>query len=200
MTKVLVAGAICLVLLGCESTAEPFQLVEFKPPPEGLVAGSPDAQTVLVEFGSHGCPGCRKLVDSVWPSLDEQFVKSKQVHYQYLEAGSPHLDPLAAFVECESVSRGVFAARARLNWLIANAKDSLATMLTASTCANSGARKIRRREERSLAERMKIRGTPSIILGRRHGDGRVVGWVIVGALPRDSLLTLVRYATEVTNR
>jgi protein-disulfide isomerase len=152
-----------MMLAACRQPREPFQVLEFTPPPHGLIVGRPGAGPVVVEFGSHTCPACRQLVDSVWPALDEQYLRSNRLQYQYLEAGHVQADPLAAFVECEATKQGVLQSRARLNWLINHAKDSLPRLLDASSCPDAEARRIRRQSERTLAESMRIRGTPTII-------------------------------------
>lgn len=93
---------------------------------------------------------------------------------------------------------GFIDSRQRLYRLIDRYADSLLLLLDTGNCADSRTRAGRRAAERALASRIGVPGTPTLVIGRLHPANRVVGWVIVGAPPGDSLLNLLERMLEGT--
>lgn len=94
---------VCLWLISsvaaCSPNSEPaLETVEFVLPTSGVAMGAEASPNILVEFGDHLCPACRRLNDSVMPRVDSQFLKSSKIQYRYIEAGPANADKLAAFV------------------------------------------------------------------------------------------------------
>lgn len=173
----------------CEASAG-LQTVEFTIPKGGIRVGSESAEWVLVEFGDHLCPACRRLSDSVLPVLEGR-IKSAILQYRFVEAGASANDVVAATVECMAEEVGFFAARRRL-YTFLDSDVTISGVSNESSCMESPERRTRRSDERSLARNLGVPGTPTLVLGRWSlGDSRVVGWVMVGPLTADSLSALV---------
>jgi protein-disulfide isomerase len=167
-------------------------MVEFVLPPDGLANGATNAPLVLVEFGSYTCPACRVLADSALPSVEERFITSGLLRYAYVDLSPAAAEAISSLVECWSTQRGFLRARRDLYTLISANPDSARTLIASPpACVADPKWRQRRQAERAVANQLNVRGTPTMVVGRPTPEGKVVGWVIIGAIPRDSLLTLI---------
>lgn len=196
-----IATAICLLAaLGMASACrsphvEDLQTVEFRLPLDGLADGSTDAPLMLVEFGSYTCPACRVLADSTLPGVEERFITSGLLRYAYVDLSPAAAEAVSALVECWSAQRGFLRARRDLYTLIAANPDSARTLIATPPGCGAASEPLRRRQaERAMARQLNVRGTPTMVVGRPTPEGKVVGWVIIGTIPRDSLLALIESA------
>jgi len=190
------ALGITAVTLSCHAqSSDPFQVVEFVPPSNGISIGASNAPIVLVEFGDHVCPVCREFSDSVLPEVRDRYIDSSLVQYRYLEAGPDSRDGIAALVECLSIQIGFLDARKRAFEILASPRQKGSEDVDPE-CIRSPQRSARRAREREIAQELGVPGTPTFVLGRQHPDGRVVGWVVVGLPSSDSLRVLIDLAAE----
>jgi protein-disulfide isomerase len=189
------AATAALLALGCFPPAAPErQIVELELPLSGPWVGRADAPVALVEFGSHGCAGCWRFTREALPRLMTEFIEPGALRYRYVDVAA---SPLAAVVECQSAERGFPATRAALYQSLQDSAGRAAANRTIQIpveCLSDPAGESRRAMEAGLAQRMGVPGTPTFLIGRYHGGGRVVGWVEFGFSGADSLVAIVQAA------
>lgn len=189
------AVVLGIALSGCaDDEPSPYPTIEFEIPANGMVEGDAAAPLVLVEFGSYSCPACRVLADSVLPSVEARFIRTGALQYRYVDASPPLADRISGLVECAAAKVGPLGARRDFYRLIDEHLDSLRGLLEHSDCEVSPTGKVRRSSERSLARKLGVPGTPTLVVGRWHRPNRVVGWAVLGSLSKDSLFKMIEAA------
>jgi protein-disulfide isomerase len=195
-------ATLCLLLApACADPAPDLrQTVEVRLPAAGPWVGRADAPLALVEFGSHGCPGCWRFTLEALPRLLSEFIEPGDLRYRYVDVGA---SPVAALIECRAAAGGFPAARTAFYRLLRDTAEgpgaARGVIAVPPDCPADSAAAARRRLEAELARRLGVPGTPTFLIGRNHPDGRVVGWVELGFSGADSLVAIVRAARRLVD-
>jgi hypothetical protein len=196
-------GLLTTLVLGCacaKARKDSLQTIEFVLPPGGISVGADSARLVLIEFGSHVCAGCKVFADSVLPAVLSRYARTGGLQYRFVEAGPTVADKASAFVECVAADSGFTAAVHRFYELVKEPRG-VAEVEDFAGCRSSRVNAVRRAAERRMAKRIGVPGTPTFVLGRlTKPEGRVVGWVIVGAVEADSMTALIDQAAARIGR
>jgi protein-disulfide isomerase len=169
----------------------------------GLREGAADAPFVLVEFTDYYCPYCATFAVSTLPDIVRESRDLEVVIRNYPIAQiHPEASRLASVVECVAdadptlawaLHHHLFARQASLD--SAGLAEALTAKLgtTGPVAACAATTTVHSRVERDLreAERLRLRGTPALILGRRVAGDSVTGMLLPGAYPAAEVLRLL---------
>jgi protein-disulfide isomerase len=161
----------------------------------GHLLGSPSATIKIVEFSDFQCPACRTLQGTL-RALRARHPNSIAVLYRhYPLSGHPHAVTAAIASECaaaqgrfEPFADSVFAwqdSLAVVSWERLAAQSGVPDTTRFKTCRDDPTAKARLDADVAVGVRIRILGTPALVLGDR---------LMVGALPLDSLEALIRAA------
>jgi protein-disulfide isomerase len=158
----------------------------------GPTLGSAGAPVTIVEFTDYQCPYCRRFYQTTYPQLKKKYVDTGQVRWivRNLPLGF-HADaiPAAMAAHCAGDQGKYWEMR---DTLFANSSDlgrealdgygaSLGLDAAAfASCLDSGSHKDQIDTDASEANRVRITGTPTFVIGRTEDDV-VNGRRVVGA-------------------
>ncbi len=169
----------------------------------GLRSGPSDAKFVLLEFTDYYCPYCATFTVS---ALGDILAKAPDIELVVRNFPIPEIHPqaavLAAEVECVAdldtatawaLHRRLFYHQAEVRSLGPTRIDSLFDPVPTAlrSCLDADAKHRRVERDRAEAARLRLRGTPALILGRRISGDSVEGMLLQGAYPAPEVLRLL---------
>jgi protein-disulfide isomerase len=169
----------------------------------GLRIGPKTSEFVLVEFTDYYCPYCATFAVSAMRDIVAGAPDLEVIvrNYPILEI-HPKASALASKVECVAdvapesgwaVHHRLFARQAELAGLEPTEIDRLFDKPPAglATCLSRSPEHSRVTKDRADAARLRLRGTPALILGRRLPADSVEGILLQGAYPAPEVLRLL---------
>jgi protein-disulfide isomerase len=158
----------------------------------GPMLGKADAPVTVVEFTDYQCPYCRRFYQTTYPQLKKKYVDTGQVRWivRNLPLGF-HADavPAAMAAHCAGDQGKYWEMRDTLFSNSANlgreALDGYGASLgldaaAFASCLDSGSHKEQIDTDAAEANRVRITGTPTFVIGRTEDDA-VNGRRVVGA-------------------
>jgi protein-disulfide isomerase len=159
------------------------------------VLGDPAAPVAMIVFSDFECPFCGRFARDVFPSIKTNYLETGKVQFVFKHLPIPGLHPRAE----PAAAVAVCAAQQGKFWALHDELFKDPTKLDDADLASyekkvglddaqvrsclNGEAKGRIDEDTALAKTLSIRGTPTFLLGRVQGDGRVkVLQVVAGAL------------------
>ena len=160
------------------------------------VLGDPAAPLAMIAFSDFECPFCGRFAKDVFPSIKTNYLQTGKVKFVFkhlpLSDLHPRAERAAAVAACAAMQGKFWALHDELFTDPKKLEDAdLASYrkkvglddAQVRSCLN-GEAKGRIDQDTALAKALSIRGTPTFLLGRVQGDGRVkVVQVVAGALP-----------------
>jgi protein-disulfide isomerase len=180
-------GAIAWVL--SNSGAKAVELDPSLPPPApaGYVIGSPDAPVEIIEFADFECPGCAQFATLTTLDVKARLVESGQARFRFVDLPltSIHPNTLAAHnaAACANDQGRFWEMHDRLfygqgEWntqatsnpvrvLKGYASELGLDTKTFNSCLDSRKHQAQIDANRQEAERLRVAGTPTVIIGKR---------------------------------
>ncbi len=157
------------------------------PSPEGYVMGSPDAPVEIIEFGDFECPGCGHFATVTEPDVRERLVATGQARFRFVDLPltSIHPNTLAAHnaAACANDQGKFWEMHDRIfygqvEWntqatanpgrvLKGYAKELGLDSREFDSCLDSRRHQRQIEANRMEAERLRVGGTPTFIIGSR---------------------------------
>jgi len=154
--------------------------------------GAKDAPVTVVEFTDYQCPFCRRFNDSTFPALKSDFIDSGKVRWLVYDlplAFHPHARDAGQAAHCANEQKHfwdmrdmLFRNSAKLDpaSLRSYAQALGLHMPAFDACVREGRHADAMDRDSASAQKLRITGTPTFIIGRSDGD-RLSGRVIIGA-------------------
>lgn len=156
--------------------------------------GSETAPVVVLEFSDFQCPYCARFANGILPQVDTKYVRTGRVQVAFrqmpLEAIHPRAFRAAQAAACAGeqghfwpLHDAIFRDASKLEDADLRAKASAVGVDGAAydECMNARASD-RVRADMALAQKLGIKGTPTLLVGRRvHGDAVKVAEVFPGS-------------------
>jgi protein-disulfide isomerase len=149
----------------------------------------------MLEFSDFQCPFCSKFTKDVWPELKATFVDTGKVQLAFRHLPLPiheRAEPAAEATACAGEQKKFWPVHDRLFAAEGKFDDSDLRRFIAeagveptqfATCLADRASAVVK-QDIDTAKALKIRGTPSFLVGRRTQSGKVdVTEVLLGARP-----------------
>jgi protein-disulfide isomerase len=160
--------------------------------------GSPQASVVMVEFTDFQCPYCASYLASIFPQLDNDYIKTGKIRYVVKNLPLQQIHPQAyqaAIAAMCAADQGrfwemhdrLFAHQRQLgpDQLEKYASEAGVDKGKFKTCVANRAPEAMIREDMTEATQARVGGTPSFMLATAGADGvsLVPGRIIIGAQP-----------------
>jgi len=161
---------------------------------ENPVLGAADAPVTVVEFTDYQCPFCKRFIQSTFPLLKRDFIDTGKVRWvvRDLPLGfHPNANKAAQAAHCAG-DQGKFSemrdilfrnnANLGIEQLPGYAREIGLDSDAFDACLSSDRHQAQIEQDAQAANRIRISGTPSFIIGKSAGD-TVSGQLVVGAQP-----------------
>jgi protein-disulfide isomerase len=161
---------------------------------ENPVLGAADAPVTVVEFTDYQCPFCKRFIQSTFPVLKHDFIDTGKVRWivHDLPLGfHPNAHKAAQAAHCAGDQGKYWQMRDILFRNNANlgieklpgyAREIGLDGSAFDACLSSDRHQAQIEQDAQAANRIKITGTPSFIIGKTAGD-TVSGQLVIGAQP-----------------
>jgi protein-disulfide isomerase len=154
--------------------------------------GAPDAPVTVVEFTDYQCPFCKRFIQSTFPLLKRDFIDTGKVRWivRDLPLGfHPNANKAAQAARCAG-DQGRFwemrdtlfrnNANLGLERLPGYAREIGLDGAAFDACLSSDRHQARIDKDGEEANRIRVTGTPSFVIGKSAGD-TVSGQLVIGA-------------------
>jgi len=154
--------------------------------------GAPDAPVTVVEFTDYQCPFCKRFIQSTFPLLKRDFIDTGKVRWivRDLPLGfHPNANKAAQAAHCAGEQGKFWEMRDTLFRNNANlgveqlpgyAREIGLDGAAFDACLSSDRHQAQIDQDSQEANRIRITGTPSFIIGKATGD-TVSGQLVIGA-------------------
>jgi protein-disulfide isomerase len=156
------------------------------------ILGAPDAPVTVVEFTDYQCPFCKRFIQSTFPLLKRDFIDTGKVRWivRDLPLGfHPNANKAAQAARCAGDQGRFWEMRDTLFRNNANlgieqlpgyAREVGLDVNAFDACLSSDRHQAQIDQDSQEANRIRVTGTPSFIIGRTAGD-TVSGQLVIGA-------------------
>jgi len=159
---------------------------------DNTILGAPDAPVTVVEFTDYQCPYCKRFIQSTFPLLKRDFIDTGKVRWivRDLPLGfHPNAHKAAQAAHCAG-DQGKFwemrdtlfrnNANLGIEQLPGYAREVGLDASAFSDCLSSDRFQAQINQDSQEANRIRITGTPTFIIGKTAGD-TVTGQLVIGA-------------------
>ena len=159
---------------------------------ESIILGAADAPVTVVEFTDYQCPFCKRFIQSTFPQLKRDFIDTGKVRWivRDLPLGfHPNANKAAQAAHCAGDQGKFWEMRDTLfrnntklgiEQLSAYAREIGLDGDAFDACLASDRHQGQIAQDSQEANRIRITGTPSFVIGRTDGD-TVSGQLVIGA-------------------
>jgi protein-disulfide isomerase len=161
---------------------------------DNAMLGAADAPVTVVEFTDYQCPFCKRFVQTTFPLLKRDFIDTGQVRWivRDLPLGfHPNASKAAQAAHCAG-DQGKFwemrdtlfrnNAKLGIGQLPGYAREIGLDGDAFDACLSSDRHQAQIAQDSQEANRIRITGTPSFVIGRTAGES-VSGQLVIGAKP-----------------
>ena len=189
----LLRGAVCvtgllivIAAVACETATPQPPVVQIRwPRAQPGIEGA----VTLLEIGSVNCGICREFAVHTLPIPDSAYVRRGKLSFECVElplSDTAFADSVTALHRCAGGAKTAATVHGELiRKLQEQSPSSVRGGLDrqAQSCFANDFRGGATSGRASAVATLGVQATPSFVLGRRHEDGRMVGWLVTG-LPR----------------
>lgn len=159
---------------------------------ESIILGAADAPVTVVEFTDYQCPFCKRFIQSTFPLLKRDFIDTGKVRWivRDLPLGfHPNANKAAQAAHCAGEQGKFWEMRDTLFRNNANlgierlpgyAREIGLDVDAFDACLSSDRHQAQITQDSQEANRIRVTGTPSFVIGKTAGD-TVSGQLIIGA-------------------
>jgi protein-disulfide isomerase len=176
---------------------------------ESTILGAADAPVTVVEFTDYQCPFCKRFIQSTFPLLKRDFIDTGKVRWivRDLPLGfHPNANKAAQAAHCAGEQGKFWEMRDTLFRNNANlgierlpgyAREIGLDVDAFDACLSSDRHQAQITEDSQEANRIRVTGTPSFVIGKTAGD-TVSGQLIIGAQAQAVFTTAIQRLLEQT--
>ena len=176
---------------------------------ESIILGAADAPVTVVEFTDYQCPFCKRFIQSTFPLLKRDFIDTGKVRWivRDLPLGfHPNANKAAQAAHCAG-EQGKFwemrdilfrnNANLGIERLPGYAREIGLDVDAFDACLSSDRHQAQITQDSQEANRIRVTGTPSFVIGKTAGD-TVSGQLIIGAQAQAVFTAAIQRILEQT--
>ena len=176
---------------------------------ESIILGAADAPVTVVEFTDYQCPFCKRFIQSTFPLLKRDFIDTGKVRWivRDLPLGfHPNANKAAQAAHCAGEQGKFWEMRDTLFRNNANlgierlpgyAREIGLDVDAFDACLSSDRHQAQITQDSQEANRIRVTGTPSFVIGKTAGD-TVSGQLIIGAQAQAVFTAAIQRILEQT--
>ncbi len=186
VTRILLC-VIGIVAIGCaEHNTQDRLVVQVDLPVGGIIVGDTSAPLSVIEFGSFACKYCATFHDSIYPRIEEDYLRPSRATFRFVSVDSTEpLVTLSAWVACAQSELGYELAMSKA--FAAIRYDTLSRFAVGrglpSDIMEPGCvtkQVTTRLSEAHASGTLGIRRVPTFLVGVPDRRGYTTGWVVEG--------------------